>query len=97
MAWLGPAIGPDAFEVGPEVRAAFLQRDAGADSAFVPSPTHSERFLANIYQLARLRLASIGVTAVYGGDLCTVSDPARFFSYRRDGETGRQASFIWLE
>ncbi|UDL04364.1 peptidoglycan editing factor PgeF [Marinobacter sp. CA1] len=97
MAWLGPAIGPDAFEVGPEVRAAFLQSDAGADSAFVPSPTHPERFLANIYLLARLRLASIGVTAVYGGDLCTVSDAARFFSYRRDGETGRQASFIWLE
>lgn len=94
MAWLGPAIGPSAFEVGPEVRAAFLARDPGAEACFVPSP--AGRWLADIYRLARRRLNAAGVTAIYGGDFCTVGESARFFSYRRDRDTGRFASLIWL-
>lgn len=94
MAWLGPAIGPDAFEVGSEVRAAFLAQNPQAAGAFRASP-NAGRWLANIYGLARLRLERAGVGAIYGGGLCTVRDPARFFSYRRDGQTGRMASVIW--
>lgn len=94
LAWLGPAIGPQAFEVGEEVRAAFVAEDAAAAVAFHPAP--GGRWLADIYALARLRLARCGVTAVYGGELCTWSDAARFYSYRRDGVTGRMASLIWL-
>ncbi|MGE0081259.1 MAG: peptidoglycan editing factor PgeF [Thiohalomonadaceae bacterium] len=94
LAWLGPAIGPQAFEVGEEVRTAFLSQDRGAGTAFRP---HGEgRWLADLYALARRRLSRHGVDAVYGGGLCTFSDPARFFSYRRDGVTGRMASLIWL-
>lgn len=93
MAWLGPAIGPEKFEVGPEVREAFIQHDAMAISAF---RANGDKFLADIYQLARLRLRAGGVTQVFGGELCTVSDPRRFFSYRRDGVTGRMASLVWL-
>ncbi|SDX37524.1 peptidoglycan editing factor PgeF [Marinobacter mobilis] len=97
MVWLGPAIGPQAFEVGAEVRQQFLAEDAGAGAAFVPSPQHPDRYLANLYLLARQRLISAGVTDIYGGDFCTYSDPERFYSYRRDGVTGRMASFIWLD
>jgi YfiH family protein len=95
LVWLGPAIGPQAFEVGPEVREAFVQQLPGTAQAFVPS-RNPGKFMADIYQLARLRLAARGITAVYGGGLCTVSDP-RFFSYRRSPLTGRFASLIWLE
>ena len=95
MAWLGPAIGPDAFEVGPEVREAFVQQLPITAEAFVPS-RNPGKFMADIYKLARLRLAAHGVTAVYGGGFCTVTDP-RFFSYRRSPRTGRFASLIWLE
>ena len=94
LVWLGPAIGPQAFEVGPEVRDAFMAVQAEAEQAFVPS-ANAGKYLADIYQLARLRLAARGVTAVYGGGLCTVSDP-RFFSYRRAARTGRFASLVWL-
>lgn len=95
LAWLGPAIGPDCFEVGDEVRTAFVERDAAAALAF---RSHgSGKWLADIYLLARQRLQAAGVSSVSGGDLCTVSDPSRFFSYRRDGQTGRMASLIWLE
>jgi YfiH family protein len=95
LAWLGPAIGPDHFEVGDEVRAAFVAADAGAGAAFVPQgPGH---WLADLYALARRRLAAAGVGQVFGGGLCTVCDPERFYSYRRDGRTGRMASLIWLE
>ncbi|QIZ50260.1 peptidoglycan editing factor PgeF [Dickeya zeae] len=93
LAWMGPAIGPQQFEVGGEVREAFLQVDPTADCAFVP---RNGKFLADIYQLARLRLAAAGVTQVFGGEYCTVSDSGRFFSYRRDGMTGRMATLIWL-
>ena len=95
LVWLGPAIGPAAFEVGTEVREAFVQQDAEAASAFVPS-ANAGKFMADIYQLARIRLAAIGVTAVSGGGLCTYNDP-RFYSYRRSARTGRFASLIWLQ
>ena len=93
LAWLGPAIGPEAFEVGPEVRDAFMQKDGAASSAFRPA---GDKYYADIYQLARQRLARIGVTQVYGGERCTLSEKEDFFSYRRDRTTGRMASFIWL-
>jgi YfiH family protein len=95
LVWLGPAIGPQAFEVGPEVREAFIQQLPQTAKAFVPSQ-NAGKFMADIYELARLRLAACGVTAIYGGGFCTVSDP-RFFSYRRSPRTGRFASLIWLE
>lgn len=95
LAWLGPAIGPQAFEVGLEVREVFVAHLPEAQQAFMPSH-NAGKFLADIYALARLRLAARGVTAVYGGGLCTVTDP-RFFSYRRHARTGRFASLIWLE
>lgn len=95
LVWLGPAIGPQAFEVGPEVRETFIQQLPEAVEAFIPSQ-NAGKFMADIYKLARLRLAARGVTAVYGGGFCTVSDP-RFFSYRRAQRTGRFASLVWLE
>ncbi len=93
LAWLGPAIGPQAFEVGPEVRAAFVASDATADTAFA---AHGDKFLADLYALARQRLAKLGVSRVHGGNFCTYTERERFFSYRRDGVTGRMASLIWL-
>ena len=95
LAWLGPAIGPDAFEVGPEVRDAFVSRHAAAADAFSAS-SNAGRYMADIYRLARLHLAACGVTAVFGGGYCTVGDP-RFYSYRRAARTGRFASLIWLD
>lgn len=96
MAWLGPAIGPGAFEVGAEVRAAFVTRDAGAHAAFVPYPERRGKWLADLYALATLRLRHAGVVAVHGGGFCTVADADRFFSYRRDKTTGRMAALVWL-
>jgi YfiH family protein len=93
MAWLGPAIGPEAFEVGAEVREAFIAKDGQAENAFRPA---GEKYFANIYQLARQRLANVGVELIFGGDRCTLSEKDDFFSYRRDKTTGRMASFIWL-
>nr|WP_206683076.1 peptidoglycan editing factor PgeF [Pseudomonas baltica] len=95
MAWLGPAIGPRRFEVGAEVREAFMATHPQAADAFVPGASPG-KFLADIYALARIRLAAAGVTAVYGGGMCTVEDE-RFFSYRRASVTGRFASLVWLE
>jgi hypothetical protein len=92
MAWLGPAIGPRAFEVGPEVRDRFIAHDPVAQQAFQPQGI---RFLADIYQLACQRLQAQGVTRIYGGGFCTYHDAARFFSFRRDGRTGRMATLIW--
>jgi YfiH family protein len=94
LVWLGPAIGPQAFEVGPEVREAFLAQHAEAAQVFLPS-RNAGKYMADIYALARIRLAARGVTAVYGGGLCTVNDE-RFFSYRRAARTGRFASLVWL-
>lgn len=93
MVWLGPAIGPDAFEVGEEVREIFLGHDSAADTAFRP---HGEKYFADIALLARLRLQALGIQHIYGGDFCTYTDPTRFYSYRRDGRTGRMATMIWL-
>ncbi|WP_028102491.1 peptidoglycan editing factor PgeF [Pseudoduganella violaceinigra] len=100
VAWLGPAIGPQEFEVGDDVLAAFLQGapdDAAVRAAFKARPGLPGKYLADIYALARLRLAGIGVRDVAGGDLCTVTDASRFYSYRRDKVTGRQASLIWIK
>jgi len=95
MAWMGPAIGPDAFEVGKEVRSAFMEHNPASDSAF--TPIGDDKYLADIYLLARQRLQNAGVAAVYGGGRCTVIERDQFFSYRRDRHTGRMASLIWLE
>ena len=92
LAWLGPAISQPAFEVGDEVRAAFVADDAGAEVCFLPN--ERGRWQADLYALARRQLQAAGVGAVYGGDLCTVGDSERFFSYRRDGQCGRMASFV---
>ena len=97
MAWLGPAIGPNAFEVGAEVRAQFIQHDQQAIHAF---KLHGDKWLCNMYLIAQQRLKALGVTQIYGGgvneDFCTYTDEARFFSFRRDNITGRMASLIWL-
>lgn len=110
MAWLGPAIGAQKFEVGDEVRAAFVARQPEAAEAFISLPSSrahlrqaeeggkdGKKYLADIYRLARLRLNELGVMRIYGGGLCTYTDRERFFSYRRDGVTGRMGTFIWLE
>lgn len=94
LAWLGPAIGPQAFEVGDEVRAAFLALNKGHHDCFRPSP--AGRWLADIYELARRQLSELGVSAIYGGGFCTFNESDRFFSYRRDGRTGRMATLIGL-
>lgn len=99
LAWLGPAIGPGAFEVGPEVRSQFLESSLGdaAGRCFTPGFDKKEHYFADLYQLARLQLAACGVTRSYGSGFCTFSDPARFYSYRRDGQTGRMASLILIK
>jgi polyphenol oxidase len=102
MVWLGPAIGPTAFEVGNDVREAFVSHDPATAHCFVPrGDDHPNKFMADIYALARLSLARAGVTRVYGGEFCTVNDASRFFSYRREGKvgrkTGRMAGVIWIE
>lgn len=102
LAYLGPAIGPAAFEVGEEVRDSFMAQAMGADHArtmphcFKPGAGEG-KLLADLYGLARLELNQLGVTAVYGGDYCTFADGDRFYSYRRDQVAGRMASVIWLE
>jgi len=93
LAYLGPGIGPGAFEVGADVRDAFLAGDAQAEAAF--RPRSPGKWMADLFLLARQRLARCGVTHIHGGDLCTHSDPRRFYSYRRDGATGRMAALIW--
>lgn len=94
LVWLGPAIGPKKFEVGQEVRDAFMAHSSLTEQAFVSSGNQG-RYLADIYQLARLRLEAKGITTIFGGGFCTVSDE-RFYSYRRQNQTGRMASLVWL-
>jgi YfiH family protein len=93
LAWLGPAIGPACFEVGDEVRQAFVRADGSAKTAFV---RHGNRWHADLYHLATQRLQDAGVRNIYGGGFCTYSDEERFFSHRRDGSTGRMATLIWM-
>jgi YfiH family protein len=95
LVWLGPAIGPEHFEVGAEVRDAFLRGDAEAGDAFRPNT--QGRFMADLGVLARRRLGKLGVTRIYGGGQCTYAHAERYFSHRRDGTTGRQATLIWRE
>lgn len=94
LAWLGPAIGPDAYEVGEDVLAACTAADPAARGAFTPNARG--RWQADLYRLARSSLAGAGVTAVFGGRACTYSEPVRFFSHRREAPCGRMASMIWL-
>lgn len=99
LAWLGPAIGPDAFEVGAEVREAFLAQARPGEQAAVAAAFRAGapgKYFADIYALARTRLARAGCVDIHGGDACTVADAGRFYSYRRDGVTGRMASLVWL-
>ncbi|MBR7069940.1 MAG: peptidoglycan editing factor PgeF [Oxalobacter sp.] len=97
IAWLGPAIGSKVFEVGGEVRAAFVGQDSAMASSFAPENGVPGKFIADIYGIARTILKHMGITSVYGGDWCTVTDAARFYSFRRDhGKTGRMATGIWL-
>jgi YfiH family protein len=95
LVWLGAAIGFDCFEVGAEVRDAFIAKSADFAPAF--KPKINGKWLADIYQLARIDFAALGITAIYGGDFCTMTDEVRFYSYRRDKETGRMASLIWRQ
>ncbi len=95
LAWLGPSIGPTAFEVGDEVRQAFVAYSASAAVAFVAQG--QGKWLADLPQLARQRLHALGLRSIFGGDQCTVNQPAEYFSYRRDGVTGRMATLIWLD
>ncbi len=93
--WLGPAIGPRAFEVGPEVRDAFITKHASANHCFTESH-NTGKFMADIYQLAILRLNHLGITDISGGNYCTYAESDLFYSYRRENQTGRMASLIWL-
>jgi YfiH family protein len=95
LVWLGPAIGPRHFEVGGEVRDVFMATHPEAATAFAPGEK-AGKYIADFPALARIRLAAVGVTAVYGGGLCTIED-SRFFSYRRENPTGRFASLVWLK
>ena len=97
IAWFGPAIGPNAFQVGKEVIEQFMAFDPIAETAFRPDPNESGKYLGNLYQIATQRLNKLGVTQIYGGEHCTFNEKERFFSYRRDGKTGRMASLIWIK
>ncbi|MCW9023704.1 MAG: peptidoglycan editing factor PgeF [Gammaproteobacteria bacterium] len=94
LVWLGPAIGPNAYEVGDDVRDAFVNHDPHAESAFIVS---NNKWLMDIYTLARQRLTTSGVNHIYSGEHCTYNNKTHFYSYRRDGITGRMASLIWIE
>jgi YfiH family protein len=97
LAWMGAAIGPQAFEVGDDVRVAFIDQHPEAAAAFLPHPAGLPgKWLADIYRLARIRLQRAGVEAVHGGGHCTFNEADRFYSYRRDGVTGRMAALVWL-
>jgi copper oxidase (laccase) domain-containing protein len=94
MVWFGPAIGPEVYEVGSDVMRAFSEGNVRESAAFSP---HGEKWLLDLYTAARIRLKQCGIDSVFGGGHCTFTDKERFFSFRRDGVTGRMASFIWME
>lgn len=96
LAWLGPAISQSCFEVGAEVKAAFLAQSPLAEQAFINHPDTPDKYFADLYSLAKLQLNKLGIQSVFGGNYCTYTQPELFFSYRRDGTTGRMASLIWL-
>ena len=97
IAWIGPGIGPQAYEVGPMVRESFSHQEQVCDECFVMrADSMSTKWMANLFHIARLQLIQAGVTEIYGGDYCTFTDPARFFSHRRAAPTGRMATLIWL-
>jgi polyphenol oxidase len=95
LIWLGPAIGPNCFEIGSEVREAFIKKSKHYEKAF--KVQNNGKYLADIYQLARIELNAIGITNIYGGTYCTMTEKERFFSYRRDNQTGRMATLIWKD
>ena len=96
LAWLGPAIGPEQFEIGNEVRELFIRHDPRSTTAFQPLKQR-EKWLANLYELARQRLIQCGVKQIYGGNYCTYTNDNLFYSYRRHHPTGRMATLIWIE
>ena len=96
VAWMGPCIGPKAFEVGEDVRDAFVRHDVGTAAHFSPRTTPG-KFLCDLYSLARFRLATMGIVQVTGGDYCTFGQPELFFSHRRNPLTGRMAAFVWID
>ena len=97
IVWMGPAIGPQSFEVGDDVLKRFQESGLhDVQKCFLPIPKKSGKYLADLFQLACNRLNAVGVTSIYGGEICTVQDEERFFSYRRDGVTGRFASLVWI-
>lgn len=97
LVWLGPAIGPLAFEVGDDVHQAFCTQSSEAKSAFSVSPTSKDKWLADLYRLATIRLRKAGVAGVFGGEFCTFSGREYFYSYRREGVTGRMATLVWID
>ena len=97
IAWLGPAIGPTAFQVGIDVVEQFVTVDEQAKLAFQPDSNEEGKFLGNLYQIATQRLNKLGITQILGGNYCTFNQKETFFSYRRDNQTGRMASVIWFE
>ena len=97
IAWLGPAIGPTAFQVGREVIEQFMAFDPIAETAFTADPNEEGKYLGNLYQIAKQRLNKLGITDISGGEYCTFNEKETFFSYRRDGVTGRMASVVWFE
>lgn len=97
IVWLGPAIGPHAFQVGKDVVEQFMRVDPIAETAFIADPYQQGKYFGNLYQLATQRLNKLGITEISGGDHCTFNEKDRFFSYRREGKTGRMASVIWFD
>jgi len=97
IAWFGPAIGPNTFQVGKEVIEQFMALDPIAETAFRADPNETGKYLGNLYQIATQRLNKLGITQIYGGEHCTFTEKESFFSYRRDGKTGRMASLIWIK
>lgn len=97
IAWFGPAIGPKAFQVGIDVVEKFVAVDEKAKLAFQPDVIEDGKYLGNLYQIATQRLNNLGITQIYGGNHCTFNEKEKFFSYRRDNQTGRMASVIWFE